>query len=325
MIEAMTLAATRGMTPLPIVIALAGLALALAVLWAAPAMAQNEQGIAVLVNDEPISNYDVQQRVRLITVTTRQKNSERLRNQAIDALIEEKLMMQEAKRLNVEIPQDTVQQELERIAKSSKMNTKQLAAALREVGINIDAFTKRIEAQVAWSLVIRNRFAQSVTVRPEDVESAFQSQDGPKITSRYEYVLQGILFIVPNGASDATLSARRNMAERFRGGFRSCTESRSQIAGLPDVVITDIGKRTSNTMAPSDQERFGKLSVNQTTAPQKGEQGFELIAVCAKTEIKDEEQARRTAERNLLTQELEVRSRRHLHDLKQDAVIERRQ
>jgi peptidyl-prolyl cis-trans isomerase SurA len=324
MIEAMMLAATRWVKPLPIGIALAGLALALAVLCAAPATAQNEQGIAVLVNDEPISNYDVQQRVRLMTVTTREKESERLRNRVIDELIEEKLMMQEAKRLNIEIPQGAVQQELENIARRTKMNASQLATALRGVGINIDAFTKRIEAQIAWALVIRNRFSRNVTVRPEDVESAFQSQEGPKITSRYEYVLQGILFIVPNGASNATLSARRNLAERFRGSFRSCAESRSQIAGLPDVVITDIGKRTSNTMPPSDLERFAKLSVNQTTAPEKSEQGFELIAVCAKTEIKDEEQARRAAERSLLNKELEIRSRRHLHDLKQDAVIERR-
>ena len=324
MIEAKMMEAKGTMSSRSMRAALAGLAAALAVLCSSPAMAQREQGIAVLVNDEAISSYDVQQRARLITVTTGQKNSERVRNRAIDELIDEKLMMQEAKRLNIEVPQDVVQGQLEQIARSSKMNVKQLAAALRSAGININAFTQRIEAQVAWSLVVRNRFGQSVQMRPEEVESALANIEGPKITSRYEYELQNVLFIVPNGASNATVSAQRNMAERFRRGFSSCAEARSQVAGLPDVVIGDLTERSSDAMSQAEQERFAKLKANQATAPQRTSGGFEVIAVCAKTEIKDEAVARRTAERQLLNEELQVRARRHLHDLKRDAVIERR-
>ena len=320
----MMLAATERASSPPARFAIAILAVALAALYAAPAVAQREQGIAVLVNDEPISNYDVQQRIRLISVTSGKKDGERLRNQAIDQLIDEKLMMQEAKHLNIDVPQGSVQQELASIAQRSKMNTQQLATALRGAGINMNSFTKRIEAQIVWALVIRNRFGRSVTVRPEDIDSALQGLEGPKISTRYEYALQGILFIVPEGASDATASARRNMAERFRGSFRSCSETKAQIAGLPDVFIRDLGKHTSDAMSPAEREKFAKLRINQTTAPRRDKGGFELIAVCAKTEIKDEQLARRAAEINLLNQELEVRARRHLHDLKRDAVIERR-
>lgn len=289
-----------------------------------PAMAQKAQGIAVLVNDEPISDYDLQQRMRLITVTTGKHDTNRLRNRAIDELIDEKLMMQEAKRLNISVPPDGVQKQLTEIARRTKMTVPQFKKALSGVGININSFSKRIEAQLVWPQVIRTRFGHSVTVRPEDVEEAMQRKEGPKITSRYEFILQSILFIVPKNASKATTNARRNLAEHLQRGFRSCAETKAQVASIPDVVINDLGRHTSETMSPADRKAFGKLDVNSTTEPRVQDSGIELIAVCAKNEIKDEKLARRTAEIELLSKEFEAMSRRHLLDLKRDAVIERR-
>lgn len=318
----MMIAATRG----AILRALACLALmaAPALPFAAPATAQSAQGIAVLVNDEPISSYDVEQRLRLLTVTTGQRDSARLRSRAIDELIDEKLMMQEARRLDIKVPQEQVQEQLRIMAQRSNLSLQQFTQALGSVGINLSSFSKRIEVQLAWPYVIRARFGGSVQVRQEDIDTALERLEGPKITTRYEFMLQGILFIVPEGASTATVNARRNLAEHLRRGFRSCAETKAQLAGVPDVVISDLGKRTSDTMAPADRERFDKLNVNETTAPRTEDRGIEIIAVCAKNEIKDEKLARRTAEMQLINQEFEVMARRHLHDLRRDAVIERR-
>ena len=44
-----------------------------------PAIAQSEQSIVVLVNDEPITNYDITQRMRLLTVTTRKPANDAMR------------------------------------------------------------------------------------------------------------------------------------------------------------------------------------------------------------------------------------------------------
>jgi peptidyl-prolyl cis-trans isomerase SurA len=296
----------------------------LAALCGAPAMAQNAQGIAVLVNDEPISNYDVQQRVRLITVTTGQRDTNRLRSRAIDELVEEKLIMQEAKRLNINVPQEGVQQQLKDIAQRTKMTVPQFTRALSGVGINISSFSKRIETQLVWPLVIRARFGRNLQARPEDVDEALRHIEGPKISTRYEFILQGILFIVPKDASEATVNARVNLAKHLQRGFRSCAETKAQVAGVPDVVINDLGQHTSDAMSPAERKTFDELGVNQTTAPRIHDTGVELIAVCAKNEIKDEKLARRTAEIELINKEFEAMSRRHLLDLKRDAVIERR-
>jgi len=67
---------------------------------AAPGSAQ-EVSIKVLVNDNPISDYDIDQRERFLAITTQQQPSPALKKEATDMLIDERLQMQEARKLGV--------------------------------------------------------------------------------------------------------------------------------------------------------------------------------------------------------------------------------
>ena len=68
---------------------------------AAPAWAQVEQSIVVLVNDDPITVYDVEQRQRFLAVTTQEQPSPALKKKATDMLIEERLQIQQARKLGI--------------------------------------------------------------------------------------------------------------------------------------------------------------------------------------------------------------------------------
>ena len=69
--------------------------------------AQDVLRIAAIVNDEIVSGYDVEQRIQLIVVSSRlPDNSEtrrRLRNRVLRSLVDERLQLQEANRLNVKV------------------------------------------------------------------------------------------------------------------------------------------------------------------------------------------------------------------------------
>ena len=62
--------------------------------------AQDIQAISVIVNDEVISRYDVNQRIKLILVTSgipaTEENLKRIEDQSIKALINETIQLQEA-------------------------------------------------------------------------------------------------------------------------------------------------------------------------------------------------------------------------------------
>src|ERR671935_353862 len=88
--------------------AVAALLLAIFVTVAAPLGMAQEVSIVVLVNDDPISDYDVDQRERFLAITTQQQPSPELKKKATDQLIDERLQMQQGRKLSVSVDDDDV-------------------------------------------------------------------------------------------------------------------------------------------------------------------------------------------------------------------------
>ena len=120
-------------------VALAAMLLALPL--AVPAFAQST--IKVLVNDEPITSYDIQERGKMLRVFTGGKQGEK---QAIDQLIEERLMMQEAKRRNVDVTEAELEGEIGNRARAAKLTGPQFvagAASGRRRSSDLQGFSAR--------------------------------------------------------------------------------------------------------------------------------------------------------------------------------------
>ena len=101
---------------------IAGTLLAMAPSLALAAIGQdrNVEGIAAIVNDQVISLFDVDQRVDLFFATSGIQRSpemrDRIRAQVLRSLVDEKLQMQEAERVEIAIDPKEVDQNIERMA-----------------------------------------------------------------------------------------------------------------------------------------------------------------------------------------------------------------
>ena len=71
--------------------------------------AQSVQRIAAIVNDELITAYDLEARIKMVMVSTRLSDSRearrRIRPQVLRTLIDERLQLQEARRRNISVMQ----------------------------------------------------------------------------------------------------------------------------------------------------------------------------------------------------------------------------
>ncbi|HZD25386.1 MAG TPA: SurA N-terminal domain-containing protein, partial [Alphaproteobacteria bacterium] len=87
----------------------------LALLAALPGIghAGSVERIAAIVNDEIVSGYDIEQRIDLVLATTNLQHPEetrrRLRHQVLRTLIDERLQMQEARKLNLKVTDEDLQ------------------------------------------------------------------------------------------------------------------------------------------------------------------------------------------------------------------------
>lgn len=152
-------------------------AMAMAVLVARQAAAQQElTKIAATVNEDIISVYDLISRTRLAIVASRlednNENRQRVARQLLRIMIEEKLQMQEAKRLGIQITSKELEEAIERIEQNNRWPPGQFKAFLQSAQIPPAAALDQIRANLSWQKVVRRRLRPQVDISDTEVDEA---------------------------------------------------------------------------------------------------------------------------------------------------------
>ena len=151
-------------------------------LTAAPGAAKvNPFKTAVMVNGIGISHYELDQRQRLLRSLNTKGDLER---QAEDALIAERLYLEEAKRLNLTVSQEDIESGIEEFSARASLTPGQFLREIAKFGVTEDSFAAFVRAGVAWRKVVGTRFTANVEqLDILDVERALAFQPAPTITS----------------------------------------------------------------------------------------------------------------------------------------------
>lgn len=300
---------------------LAGLALAAALCLApAPAAAQ----IVARVNGEPITEFDVAQRAKLIQLSTRKQAS---RKESIDELIDEKLKLTVAKRYVIVISDREINAAYANMARRMGATPDALTRSLAGAGITADTLKSKIKADMIWGQLVRGKFQGSFQIGEKDIAQALQQagKDGKDQKGvAYRYTLRPILFIVPRGASPAAFADRRREAEGLRGRFASCDEGVALARGLRDVAVRETIVRYSVDLSPQQREIIDGLAVGKLTPPDITPSGVEMFAVCDKRQAVGDTPGEREARDKLMQQRFEAESKRFIQELRRAALIEMR-
>jgi len=299
-----------------------GAAMLLAVAAMTPGQAQT---VAAFVNGEPITALDVEQRAKLIELSTRQTPT---RQKVLDELIDEKLKIREAKRWGLEIGEGDIDAAFANMGSRAPghPNAEQFAQILKEKGVNVANFKSRIRADLVWPQLVRGRYQASLEIGEQDVLAAMlnKNTDADK-TAGYEYTLRPILFIVAPGSPPSVVEDRKKEAEGLRGRFRGCDEGLPFARELREVNVRDQIVRSSADLPPEQRKILDSVPVGQLTPPDVTKLGIEMFAVCNKTEANpDNTPGRRQARETIFQQKFEQLSKRYLQELRRTALIEYR-
>ena len=140
-------------------------------------MSQDIQAISAIVNDEVISRYDVQQRIKLIIITSgiqpTQENVSRLEKQAIRALVNEKIQLQEAIKLDVPTSSEEIDLMLRRIASGNEMSSEEIINFISSNGINSETLLNQIKAELLWNKIVRGRFGSYINISEDEISIVY--------------------------------------------------------------------------------------------------------------------------------------------------------
>lgn len=299
------------------------LLLALSLIGGAALGLSQEVSIKVLVNDNPISDYDIDQRERFLALTTQRQPSPALKKEATDMLIDERLQIMEARKLGVTPNEDDVTKILEDMAQKNKLSVDGLTTALGQVGVNIKTLTDRIRAQIAWQEAVRRKFRRDVQIGDADVTQAMSEAGAEEGGAQAETALQlrQVKFEIPAGADQRTIAAKLAAAEGLRGRFGSCAELAKGVSGASVKTLQD---QKPASLAQPARLLVTSAKVGQMTPPTITQAAVELYAVCGKRSFRGDDDARAETQRKLMNQEMGLRAERLLRDLRQEAFIEYR-
>ncbi len=295
-------------------LALAFAPLAFATLSPTPAAAQS---IAVVVNGQPILTSEVAARSALIKLSGG-KSAPNVQ----DELIEEKLKLMEAGRYNM-LPSDAqVEAAYASIAQRMKLSADLFSKAIQQRGVNPQTLKDRIKAEIGWATLIRRKYA--AVLAQKSVAMAMTTGGAGASNKATQYTLRQVIFVLPKGASDAQANQRRAEANGARGRFPGCDGAVAFGAALRDVAVKEPVTRSSSGLGKELAETLNKTKLGGLTEPQRGEQGWEMIAVCERKEIADDDAMRTNALEQGGSKEAEAKSKQYLDQLKSRAVIVRR-
>jgi peptidyl-prolyl cis-trans isomerase SurA len=286
------------------------------------AMPARAQTVAVMVNGEPITDYDIEQRSKLNFLTTHQPAN---RQEVINELIDEKVKIREAKKFGVDPSASDIDQSFASMGSRMRLSAEQLTKTLEGQGIRAETLRSRIKADMVWGSLVRGRYKERLQVGERDVAAAVKAEGGEADqTDAFEYKMQPVVLIVPQGSAPATVQARQKEAEALRARVQSCDDANSYFKSMQNAAIREPVVKTSADIPQVLRKLLDDTPIGHLTPPEVTKQGVEMVVLCARKPTTIDTPKKREIRDKMFAQKYEATSKTYLQEIRKAAMIEYR-
>lgn len=258
-------------------LAFAALAL-LAPLWGPPAAAQDQRIVAV-VNEDIVTSFDIETRLALMLIGAGGLDSsetrERLRPQILRQLIDERIQMQEARRLGLTISRAELDDFLRRIEQNNNLPAGGLDRVLRQAGATRSALERQIESMQSWQRVVNARLRPQIEIGRDEVQEVLRRYTGGEPVQ--EYLLAEIFLAVDSPDQEEEVRQRfDDIMSQLRAGtpFPQLAQRYSQAASAAEAG--DIGWIERGTLDDEIEKALENAQPGALAGPARIAGGFYL-------------------------------------------------
>jgi peptidyl-prolyl cis-trans isomerase SurA len=286
------------------------------------------QSVAVMVNGEPITNYDIEQRTKLDFISTHKQPT---RQEVIEELIDQKVKIKEAKQFSVDPSSSDIDAAFADMSTRMRITPDQLAKSLENQGIRPDTLKQRIKADMVWTSLVRGRYKESLQVGEKEVAAAAgvqgdvgENKDDKQQTESFEYKMQPIVLIVPRGSPPSAIELRQKEAETLRGRVQSCDEANSLFKSMQNAAIREPVTKTSADIPAVLRTVLDNTPIGHLTPPETTKQGVEMVALCGRKPTTVDTPQKKAIRDKMFAEKFEAKSKAYLQQVRKAAMIEYR-
>ncbi|HLH12450.1 MAG TPA: SurA N-terminal domain-containing protein, partial [Methylovirgula sp.] len=204
-----------------------------------PGSPVHAQAIIATVNGNPITDIDVDERMKLLRVLHQPAS----RDAALQSMIDDTLKLDETGKYKLKASDAEIGQQISREAVQLKMAPEALMVALEGAGIPEQHIKDHFAADYQF-LTLIEAYNKGVEASETQVREEL-ARSGGKSAAGVDYKVNQVIFTIFPSASPAEIAARMKAAEQFRTRFTDCDSGLSAARSMEDVAVRETITRNS--------------------------------------------------------------------------------
>ena len=205
----------------------------------APARPVALDRVVAVVNDEAVTQYELEEAKRIVLQQLKQQNvrqppADVLDKQVLERLVTEHALLQYAKENGIKVDDNQVERTIQRIAEDNKMTVDALRTALERDHVAYAKYRDDVRNEIIVQRLREREVDSRISVSDAEVDNylaTIKAQSGGDA----EYNIAHILVLVPEQATAEQIEAKRRRAEEALKALRDGTDFAQVAAGFSDA------------------------------------------------------------------------------------------
>ena len=280
--------------------------------FTAKAESTNTFKVAVEVNDQIITNYEISQRIKMLETFGAKSVSKK---QVINSLINERLFTYSAIELEALPDNSEINKGLDDFAKRGNLNKKDLLAYLDSRNISQETLIAYITSGLTQRKVIQKKFVNNIIISQGDVASAIDKENvlSKSNSNVIEYIELKFSNLVSNKKSLKQLSTINKMVD-------NCLDLQSEAKDYENIDLK-IHKKKKNDLQKDVLDKLNILDIYETKLSKNSNNINYLLMLCSRNSEMDEDTIE-TLRNKIFNSRINKIGNAYIQELKGEAFIE---
>ena len=242
---------------------------------------QSFETIIGIVDGEAVTSYELSQRIKILLNTLKLEdtieNRDKVRSNVLQNLIDDKLKMIEAQKLEISVDDYELNNYVETIFGISSEKSEEFKQYLISVGIDHDILLEQAKAEILWKKIINARFSSLIVVSEDEIKK--EKEKYKKNIGMLQYNFSEIVILADREnkkeakkkISEIKIMLDNNASFESIAAKFSDAPSSLQNGNLGWVFADQINKGT--------KEILNKIEIDQVSKIIKIDNGYKIIKV----------------------------------------------
>ena len=276
------------------------------------AQSSNTFNVAVEVNDQIITNYEISQRIKMLETFGAKSVSKK---EVINSLINERLYTYSAIELEALPNNSEIDKGLDDFAKRGNLNKKDLLAYLDSRNVSQETLIAYITSGLTQRKVIQKKFVNNIIISQGDVASAIDKENvlSKSNSNVIEYIELTFSNLVSNKKSLKQLSTINKMVD-------NCLDLQSEAKDYENIDLK-IHKKKKNDLQKDVLDKLNILDIYETKLSKNSNNINYLLMLCSRNSEMNEDTIE-TLRNKIFNSRINKIGNAYIQELKGEAFID---